>query len=260
MKLLSIVERQLKNSPSKMGLDIYNPDSLSADVKVLVIGRPGVGKTTSIKTIPKDHSKILYLTAEGGGSVLARTGIRGLETLKWSAFKHVIELLQEDVMDTECLVIDTFDEVQFLVERHIIENRSEEAKAKRGPTMTQDEWGIMRTMMKNLLADLRNLKLPVIVLMHEKTDKDEETGASEVGPAIQGSIKESIEGYFEFVLYAKAYKPKGKQVTEYSWLTKANQKYHAKDRTNLLPEVIKQDFGLVWEAKIKQLKGEHNEG
>ena len=67
-------------------------------------------------------------------------------------------------------------------------------------------------------------------------------------PYIDGSTKEDISKWFDFVFYTRTIDtPSGK--TEYIWQTKHTEKYdHAKDRTNLLPAEIPQDFQLVLDA------------
>ncbi|HIJ12069.1 TPA: hypothetical protein HA278_08490, partial [Candidatus Woesearchaeota archaeon] len=66
-------------------------------------------------------------------------------------------------------------------------------------------------------------------------------------PYIDGSTKEDISKWFDFVLYTKAVtKPSG---TSYHWVSERTEMYdHAKDRTQLLGAIIPQDFQLVLDA------------
>jgi predicted NACHT family NTPase len=67
-------------------------------------------------------------------------------------------------------------------------------------------------------------------------------------PYIDGSTKEDISKWFDFVFYTKTRLKKSGE-REYVWVTKRCEIYdHAKDRTNLLPAEIPQNYQLVLEA------------
>ena len=74
---------------------------------------------------------------------------------------------------------------------------------------------------------------------------------NKVIPYIDGSTKEDISKWFDFVFYTK--NVKNGTGTEYKWVTRRDEKYdHAKDRTNLLDDIIPQDFQLVMDAAKKK--------
>jgi hypothetical protein len=66
-------------------------------------------------------------------------------------------------------------------------------------------------------------------------------------PNIEGSTKEDLGKWFDFVLYTKVVKDdKGKR--HYRWVTARDEKYcHAKDRSQSLPEEMNQDYSVIFD-------------
>ena len=71
-------------------------------------------------------------------------------------------------------------------------------------------------------------------------------------PNIEGSTKEDLGKWFDFVLYTQVVKDdKGKR--KYKWVTARDEKYcHAKDRSQELPAVMDQDYGKILEIIKKK--------
>ena len=70
---------------------------------------------------------------------------------------------------------------------------------------------------------------------------------NKVVPYIDGSSKEDISKWFDFVFYTKTVVDGDNR--QYRWITARTEKYdHAKDRTGLLNTEIEQDYNLVLNA------------
>ena len=77
-------------------------------------------------------------------------------------------------------------------------------------------------------------------------------GTTKVLPYIDGSTKEDISKWFDFVIYTKTMN-KSKDEVDYLWHTNHNTMYdHAKDRTQLLDAAIPQDYQLIIDAAKKK--------
>jgi len=79
-----------------------------------------------------------------------------------------------------------------------------------------------------------------------------DTGENRLLPYIDGSTKEDISKWFDFVFYTRTIvDAEGKR--RYVWVTSRTETYdHAKDRTQLLPAEMEQDFSIVFEAARKK--------
>ena len=78
---------------------------------------------------------------------------------------------------------------------------------------------------------------------------------NKVIPYIDGSSKDDISKWFDFVFYTKTIISGGSR--KYLWVTARDEKYdHAKDRTGLLEPEMDQDYGkVVAAAKEKGFSG-----
>ena len=77
-------------------------------------------------------------------------------------------------------------------------------------------------------------------------------GTTRIQPYVDGSSKEDLSKWFDFVFYAKTIiNPSNKR--EYVWITERSEMYNdAKDRTGLLDSQIPQDYQLVIDAANKK--------
>jgi Cdc6-like AAA superfamily ATPase len=113
--------------------------------------------------------------------------------------------------------------------------------------MKISSWGKLKNKLDGLLEYLTALPGIVICNCHSKI-QTMDTGGNKVLPYIDGSTKEDISKWFDFVLYATTInKPNG--TNTYVWRTNHTSLYdHAKDRTQLLDNEIPQDYQVVLKA------------
>ena len=128
--------------------------------------------------------------------------------------QEILETVPKNGTVIDALILDTFSELSKKYQRSLVN--------KDGKMKMQD-WGKL----KNTL----DMLLEFIIL-----------------PYIDGSTKEDISKWFDFVFYTRTIDdPSGK--VRYVWQTCHTEKYdHAKDRTATLPAEIPQDFQLVLNA------------
>ena len=122
-------------------------------------------------------------------------------------------------------------------------------------TMKLKELGKLKNNLDKMLDMLT--KIPGIVIMncHSKLQHMDD-GTMRLIPYIDGSSKEDISKWFDFVFYTKATTDlKGN--SSFLWRTQRTERYdNAKDRTQLLDPEIPQDYQLVINAvKEKGWKG-----
>ena len=139
----------------------------------------------------------------------------------------------------DALVIDTFSELSKKYMRSLI-------KKETGKMMLQD-WGKLRNQLDRCLEFVTRIPGIVICNVHGKLQTMDD-GGNKILPYIDGSTKEDIAKWFDFVFYTKTVST-GLGLPEYVWVTSRTEKYdHAKDRTGVLDAQIPQDFQLVINA------------
>ena len=154
-----------------------------------------------------------------------------------------LETIPKNGTQIDALILDTFSELSKKYQRSLVD--------KTGKMKMQD-WGKLKNTLDMLLEFITRIPGILVMNVHSKL-KDLDDGTTKVLPYIDGSTKEDISKWFDFVFYTRTIEaPNGE--TQYVWQTKHTEKYdHAKDRTNLLNSEIPQDFQLVLDA-VKEKK------
>mgnify|MGYP003117907598 FL=1 len=140
-------------------------------------------------------------------------------------------------VELDCIVLDTGTE---LVKKYQRELQGTKDK------LTIQQWGQIKNQLDILMNVVNQLPCSVIVNTHAKPVKDDELGLQKMYPAIEGSTKEDVGKWFDFVLYTKVDKDKtGKR--NYIWVTGRDERYcHAKDRSQSLQPEMLQDYGKIF--------------
>ena len=136
----------------------------------------------------------------------------------------------------DAFVVDTFSE---LSKKYVRELSDNDGKLK------LQGWGQLKNKLDGALEFISRIPGTVVLNCHAKVQTMDD--GNKVIPFIDGSTKEDISKWFDFVFYTK--NVKNGAGTDYKWVTRRDEKYdHAKDRTNLLDDIIPQDFQLVMNA------------
>ena len=158
----------------------------------------------------------------------------------------VINEIQEHTVlkngvNVDVLIIDSFSELAKKYQRSLVDKSG---------VMKLNSWGKLKNTLDTLLEFITKVPGVLVVTCHSKTETLED-GRSKIKPYIDGSTKEDISKWFDFVLYT--YTKRNGTSEDYMWRTKHSDIYeHAKDRTDLLPSDIKQDFQPVIAAALKK--------
>ena len=156
---------------------------------------------------------------------------------------RIVRSLKDPTFPIDALVIDTFSELSKKYQRNLTRDD--------GGTMKISSWGKLKNKLDNLLEYLTALPGIVICNCHSKV-QTMDVGGNKILPYIDGSTKEDISKWFDFVLYATTVNhPNG--TNTYVWRTNHTSLYdHAKDRTQLLDNEIPQDYQVVINAANKR--------
>ena len=219
--------------------------------------------------------KTLYFDLEHGSQTLGseRTiqqmfGYSVLRPASWDSFQHVVGqlytkkktvvekhigelkieehqegvILRENAPTVEAVIVDTFSELSKKFMRSLVNKDT-------GKMMLQD-WGKLKNKLDGCLEFVTQIPGVVICNCHSKIQTMDD-GQNKILPYIDGSTKEDIAKWFDFVFYTKT-NVDLKDVAVYTWITGRTEKYdHAKDRTGTLEREIPQDYQLVLDAARK---------
>ena len=216
--------------------------------------------------------KVLYFDLEHGSQTLGSEkhiqemfGYSLLRPGTWDSFQHVIgqlytkknsvvekkvgNLIIKEEQETvtlrdkapvvDALIVDTFSELSKKYMRSLV-------KKDTGKMLLQD-WGKLRNKLDNCLEFVTRIPGVVVCNVHAKLQTMDD-GQNKILPYIDGSTKEDIAKWFDFVFYTKTV-TNLTGLPDYLWVTGRTEKYdHAKDRTGTLDQQIPQDFSIVMNA------------
>lgn len=218
---------------------ISTKDCINNGIKVLVHGRPGVGKTTLCATAPNP----IIISAESGLLSLSEFDIKALEinTIDdlYDAYDYVTSETGQD-FETICL-----DSVSEIAERIL---SAEKQNYKDG----RKAYGEMQNKMENLLRAFRDIPGKNVYFSCKQEKIQSDTGALLLGPSMPGKNLSQGIGYFfdeEFCL-AVGQDENG----TYRYLqTQPDATVEAKDRSGKLSVIEKPDLTYIFN-KIKGVK------
>ncbi len=144
----------------------------------------------------------------------------------------------------DALVLDTFSE---LSKKYMRQLSDKDGKMK------LQGWGQLKNKLDGALDFISKIPGVVICNCHSKVQTMDD--GNKVIPYIDGSSKDDISKWFDFVFYTKT--AISGDDRQYLWVTSRSEKYdHAKDRTGLLDTEMEQDYAkVVAAAKEKGFDG-----
>lgn len=195
-------------------------------VRALLYGPSGIGKTTSIRTLPTStvdqKTGIEYVTlilkTERSMIPLADRDYRVIELASWQDVTAIIRLLQtgmtHDGKRIHTLVIDSLTGISDLCKLRIVEQDRPALLAARSngddretaltiyeDQMGMEDWGAYGRRMKQAIAAFARLPMNVVMTSLEAWTTDKRTNRRYVTPALNGKLALDCPADFDLVLY-----------------------------------------------------------
>lgn len=211
----------------------------SANIKAMIIGGPGAGKTRMASFWPKP----IFLDCEEGRGSLADRNMpyavinTSKDMLDALAYLKTLEKTPKPQRQFQTVVVDTADSFQRKVKDEWLQQTGE------GVFKGFDAWGYLDTKMQLLFTRLLNLDYNVLVNVHykDKQFKDGDNQVREFTLQLQGNISDVVFNDFALVGWLGTY---WKDKEQYRGLTfrPTTDKPFLKDRFNVTPRWLPIEF------------------
>ena len=234
----------------------HTSDEELTKISALLFGITGIGKTTSLDTLPEEGT--LILCGERGTLPLRLKNYQVLTFVDWTEIHWLIRACgnPEIVNDAEIkaamqgakiIVLDSLNECSDVCIRQIVQvDRRivmlERSEGKRDTPvkiyeeqMAKDDWGLYKTRMMNLMSALGHLPIHVIVNCLEGWREDKDGGVMLRTVALSGQAARDAPSCFDLVLHMEnATDQEGNPCRV--WRTATDGEIIAKDGSRMLNE------------------------
>lgn len=230
-------------------MNVTNTKDLhSHQVKVMVYGQSGIGKTTLLGTLPE--SETLIISAESGLLCLQDKSIDVVEAKNYEAVRAVFASLtkNEDSGKYKFICIDSLTEISDLLVKNL--KAREEYK---NPSNALKLWGEFSETIIGLIKAFRDL--PRHVVFTALSDDVNDGGIITKKPMISGNkAQQLMPSFFDEVFYISVNEDKQRVIN-----TQPSHQFVAKDRSGKLDAAEQPDLMNII-RKIQANKPANNQG
>lgn len=244
-------------------------------IRALVHGDSGIGKTTSLTTLPADRT--IILAAERGLLPLRRQKFPVLRIECWNDLRQAMaalnhpeavenEAIRNAAANAKTVACDSLTEFSMLCMRHIVEvDRrklvSERTKEKTDKPagiyedqMTQEDWGLYRTRMANLTSALCHLPYHIVVTALTAWTENKKSGEVMKTPALSGKFAFEVAAHFDLVLHMEAATDSEGNAARV-WRTANDGQVIAKDASGVLDAIEAPNWTSIFTKILGNGKG-----
>ena len=230
-------------------IDMMNPKSFK--MACLLYGQSGAGKTYSFKTL--NHEKTVIFSSERGNLTLIGVPIKTYYFSEWTDLLQIYEMLKSPSFQNQytTVVLDSITDIAEICMQFVMEQYHKQKKiVKQGDIapydkMTQDNWGVHRKKILNLIRHFKKLPYHLIVTALEIEDRDGEMGQLMYGPDISPKkLARKIPSVFDVFFRLKVFN--SENGPERFFLTEPTESEKIKGRTESLEPLEPPDWRVIF--------------
>ena len=218
-----------------MAINLKSTNTVSAsNLKLLVYGQAGAGKTSLIPTLPNP----IILSAEGGLLSISGHDIPFIEVTSMDALREAYKWLlgSEEAQQFDTVALDSISEIAEVC-------LSREKSIAKDP---RQAYGEMQTTMAELIRSFRDL--PKHVMMTAKLEKaQDEMGRVLYSPSMPGNKTGQALPYFFDLMLAMRVEKDEEGVSQRALMCDSDGLWQAKDRSGKLDAWEAPDLGIILE-------------
>lgn len=187
------MKKRIKSVPQDVGFLTY-----------ILYGKSNTGKTTLAASFP--NSLMLDIREKGHKSVRKVKGLKMAEITAWQDLVDMYWYLKKEEHPYENVFWDTAGNAQMMAVEVVMKKHNKKGKPGHWGTMTQQMWGEVASMVKDLALNYRDLnrEMNVGFIAHHKVfeKSDEDAGIAidpHVGPALSPSVAQVLNAAVDII-------------------------------------------------------------
>lgn len=244
------------------------------NIKALIFGDSGIGKTTMLRTLPED--KTLIVTAERSLLPLRNDNYGVVELDGWNdvidlaaalADEARVDKLKQSLSDSAItqvryVAIDSLSALSYMCKKSILEvdrrvltrertgGKRDSPEKTYGDQMDMEAWGLYRTRMSAIINSFVHLPYHIIFTCVSQWTEDKTSGAIMRTPGLNGKLAMECPEWFDLVLHMEDTKDEeGKPARVVRTLHSDN--ILAKDASGVLEQFEPVDWSHIFSKILK---------
>lgn len=229
-------------------------------IAALLHGASGVGKTTSLGTLPEETT--LIAVGERGVLPLRSKSFDVMKLDEWDDVRTMVRLFhkqEESILKYKTLAIDSLTEISEMCKKQILIDRrsvtKERTKGERetpekiyDDQMTQEDWGIYKSRMSGFLSALCHLPINIVITSLSHWVNDKSSGENWLTPNLNGRLALECPAHFDLVAYMESVTdPDGINSRRFRFFE--DQNVIAKDGSGVnLPNYMDPDWTMIFKT------------
>lgn len=250
-------------------------------IRALLHGDSGVGKTTSLATLPEDMT--LIAGAERGLLPLRDKNYAVAYIENWQDVRELAAKLLDPaaflaelkqagaagaLTEIKCLAIDSLSELNEMgklqivtVDRRKLMDDRREAKGKEqvlgvyDDLMVMEDWNLLETRMKNMVSAYCHLPVHVVFTSLSAWSENKKTGEVLKTPALNGKFAFNVPASFDLVMHMESVETQdgdGKAVNRRVWKTYNDGQVLCKDASGALAPLENPNWASVFKKILNR--------
>ena len=208
--------------------------NVSHNVKALIYGQPGVGKSSLALSAPEP----VLLDFDGGVQrVNGAFQVPTLQVENWPQVNDALSEIEKGEFPCKTVVVDTAGKMLDYMSQDIIKNNAKYGKPD--GSLTLQGFGVRKSMFINFLRRVTMMGKNVVFVAHEREEKDGEVKVirPEIGGSSAGDLIKELDlvGYMQSFSYEATKNGKHSIVVDRTISWSPTQKFYGKNTCNLPP-------------------------
>jgi len=245
-------------------------------LRALVHGDSGIGKTTSLGTLPEDGT--IIACAERGLIPLRSKSYTVIQLANWQDVRELVgafldpksiedEATREAISSARVLAVDSLSKIGTFCKTEIIRKdrkvllkertsgRKDKPENVYDDCLTMEDWQLYSIRMAGLLDAICKIPAHLICTSLAAWTKDKRKGGLFRTPSFNGKLAHECPAYFDLVFSMEELQVEGK--SERVWRTRHSDDTQAKDATGVLEEFEETNWTTLL-RKVLTTKGVTN--
>ena len=203
-------QQETEDKVQEFPFEIFTPQTIGGQIKLLIYADPGVGKTFFLGTADGDPRLTPALLVDTEGGTMTIRDKKGIDVIRVRSYDDIVKLIQHLRMPdhSKCkhrkwkaIFIDSLSELQKQIMAEIVKTAYAQNPGRHDPDIPEmRDWGKNAERVRKVVRAFRDLEgYHIIFTTLMKETKNDSTGEVTIRPGLPGQLAGDIPGFIDIV-------------------------------------------------------------